>query len=51
MYTRKELQQMYQCCAKVLRKWLRMAGITHRGLITPLDLELLKKLVGEPRKA
>jgi hypothetical protein len=49
MYTRKELQIMYTCCAQVLRKYLRLAGITHRGLITPLDLELLKKVVGDPR--
>jgi urease accessory protein UreE len=50
MYTRKELQIMYNCCDKVIRHWLRSAGITHRSLITPLEFELLKKTIGEPAK-
>ena len=48
--SRKDLQAMYNCCDKTMRKWLRDAGINHRKLITPLDFELLKVFIGEPRR-
>jgi hypothetical protein len=50
MLSRKELQGLYNCCDKTIRKWLRAAGITHRNSITPLEFEQLKKLIGEPLK-
>jgi hypothetical protein len=50
MLTRQELQILYNCCDKTIRKWLRKAGITHRNGITPLEFETFKKFVGEPLK-
>lgn len=50
MLSRKDLQMMYNCCDKTMRTWLRAAGIKHRKLITPLEFELLKVLIGEPRR-
>lgn len=48
--TREALCERYRICDKTLRKVLRGMGITHRGHLTPLDLELLATKYGTPEK-
>lgn len=48
MISRKELCVLYNCGDKLIRKWLREAGINHRKKILPIEYEVFKKLVGDP---
>lgn len=48
--TREALCERYKICDKTLRKVLRGMGITHRGHLTPLDLEILATKYGTPEK-
>lgn len=55
LITRKELLELYNCSYQTLRKWLREAGLQHDGrgnrrMLTPHEFDLLKALIGEPRK-
>jgi hypothetical protein len=49
--TRKELQKLYNRSQKVINRWLKEAGITHRKSLTPADLEILYAKVGEPKRS
>jgi hypothetical protein len=46
--TRKHLANLFGVDQRWIVKKLKQIGITHRGCLTPLDLELLKKNVGDP---
>jgi hypothetical protein len=48
LVSRKEICLWYNCCDKTARHYLRMAGITHRRKILPIEFEMFKKIVGEP---
>lgn len=49
MYTRRQLAHMYRCSVDTIRDRIRAAGITNKGkLISPLEFERLKKILGEP---
>lgn len=47
--TRKELQTLYNRSQKVISRWLKEAGITHRKSLTPAELAMLYSRVGEPK--
>jgi hypothetical protein len=46
--TRKYLAQLFGVDQRWITKKMKEIGITHRGILTPLDLELLSKAVGDP---
>ena len=48
--TRAALATAYNWHQDTLRKKLRALGITHRGALTPMDLELIFTKIGHPDK-
>lgn len=46
--TRAKLARIYGIDPRVIKIWLEDIGITHRGVLRPLDIELFTKNYGWP---
>jgi hypothetical protein len=48
--TRKYLAELFGWDKETLTRKLRAIGITHRGLLTPMDLQLIYNKIGTPEQ-
>ncbi len=46
--TRKGLALQYGVHTVTIKKWLRTIGISHRGGLTPMDVEIFVQKIGKP---